>query len=214
MIAGSTTSLIPTLLVDPVDHLLVDVATGRYLRGDTVHAGVLAREHGFDRAEAVDLLDASWCLGIVSRPSAGSAVVTWSPEASQVQLQRLARVMVAAVGTVTARDPYGVAVIDGEETRLGAAELFSLGTPCDVDLFLEVARALLSRRSIAVLDELVSPLAILFSRVAQEVHGFQLAASDDVRAEIVRALVLSLMDGRVDAFKDLVADYVVAMSID
>lgn len=214
MIAGSSTHHRPTLLVDPIDHLLVDLATGRHLTGDTVHADELAGEHDLDSTQADDVLQAAWCLGLVSRPSARSAVITWTPEVSQVQLHRLARAMVAAVGTVTTRDPYGVAVIDGEEARLGAAELFELETPCDVDLFLELARALLSRRSIAVVDELVSPLSILFSRVALEMHGVRLAATDDVRAEIVRGLVLSLMDGRVDDFRDLVADYVVAMSID
>jgi hypothetical protein len=212
---GAPTAVLPTLVVDPVDYLLVDLATGRHLPGDTIHVEQLAFEHGLSSVDAGDALAAASCLGLVSfGGSRAGALVTWSPLVSQSQLHRLARAMVTAVGTVSPRDPYGVDVIDGEQNRLSAVELFDLQTPCDVELFLELARALLSRRSIAVIDELVVPIAVLFSATALRVHGLELAADDDTRQQIVCGLVRSLMDGDVEAFGDLMADYVVAMSID
>lgn len=214
MTAGFTTQLLPTLIIDPIDYLLVDLATGRYLPGETVHAEQLAHEHGLSSDDAADALDAAWCLGLVARETRSAGRVTWCPEVSQMQLHRLARAMVAAVRGVSVRDSYGVDVIDGEQARLRAVDLFGLSAPADVDLFLELARALLCRRSITLLDELVVPVAVLFSMTAQEVHGIEYAASTLVRDEIVANLVRSLLDDRVDDFCDLIADYVVAMSID
>lgn len=215
MTTGAATKLLPTIIVDPIDYLLVDIATGRHLPGDTVHAEQLAHEHGLTLDEAADALEAASCLGLVSRGARSSgAVVIWTPAVSQAQLHRLARAMVAAVAAVGPRDPYGVDVIDGEQSRLGAVELFGMTTPCDVELFLELARALLSRRSIGVLDDLVVPVAVLFCETAQRVHGLDFAASASTRQQIVCELVRSLMDGRPDEFADLMADYVVAMSVD
>ncbi|BDZ48777.1 hypothetical protein GCM10025867_10180 [Frondihabitans sucicola] len=215
MTAGTATQLLPALIIDPVDYLLVDLATGRHLPGDVVHAGQLAHEHGLSDADALDALDAAACLGVVScRAGRASAIVSWTPAVSQAQLHRLARAMVAAVGAVTSRDPYGVDVIDGEEARHGAVELFGLTVPGDVDLFLELARALLGRRSISVVDELVVPIAVLFSETAQQVHGLELAADAATRQELVCDLVRSLLDGRGDDFAALVADYALALSVD
>jgi len=215
MTAGATTSVLPALIVDPIDYLLVDIATGRHLPGDTVHAEHLAHEHGLSDLDARDALDAAVCLGLVTRRvGQNCALVSWTPDVSQAQLHRLARAMVSAVDTVSSRDPYGVDLIDGEQNRHGAVELFGLTTPCDVELFLELARALLSRRSIAVVDELVTPIAVLFSETAQQVHGLDFAADARTRQELVCGLVRSLMDGRADDFRDLLADYVVALSVD
>lgn len=215
MTAGTPTQLLPAFVVDPIDYLLVDLATGRHLPGDMVHVEQLAHEHGLSGADALDALEAAVCLGFVTmRAGQTGALVTWTPQVSQAQLHRLARAMVTAAGAVSARDPYGIDLIDGEANRRGAVELFGLTTPSDVALFLEMARALLSRRSIAVVDELVVPIAVLFSETAQGVHGLEFAADEDTRQVLVCGLVRSLMDGRVADFADLMADYVVAMSVD
>jgi len=215
MTAGAATLAFPSLIVDPLDYFVVDIAVGRHLPGGTVHASQLAYEHGLTDEEALDALDAAVCLGLASRRTGeGDVSVSWSPSVSQSHLHRLARAMVMAVGAINDRDPYGIDLIDGERDRFGAVEFFGLTTPCDVELFLELARALLARRSIAVVDDLVSPIAILFSETAQHVHGLEFAADERYRQELVSGLVRSLLDGRSEAFVDLLADYVVALSVD
>jgi hypothetical protein len=213
MSAGTT--LIRPIIVDSVDHLLVDIATGRHLAGDAVHPELLAAEHGLPLDEAREALDDAWRLGFVSKVGAGSCgLVAWTPEASQLQLHRLARAMVTAVaGSQRATMGLGC-VIDGERTRLGAVEHFGLTVPCDVELFLELARALLGDFAPTLLDELIAPLEVMFSDAATTVHGLEFAAPAEVRHTLVCDLVRSLMDGRVDDFRDLVADYVVALSVD
>lgn len=215
MTAGNTaTTLLPTLIVEPLDYLLVDIATGRHLPGDGVHVEQLAHEHGLSLADAHEAIDAAWSLGFVSRQVAGSGgILTYSPEASQVHLHRLARAMVSAVGCGP-RGAGTVGLIDGEEARFGAVELFGLTTPCDVELFLELGRALLSSWAPSLVDELVVPIAVLFSESAQFVHGIDFAAPPAVRRELVCGMVSALIDGRTDDFTALVADYVIAMSID
>lgn len=219
MIAGPASPLLPALIVDPVDYLLVDIATGRLLPGDAVHAEQLAHEHGLDLDAAGDAVDAAAQLGFVARGPVGFAagtggIVTWTPEQSQLQLHRLARAMVIAASTSCSVVSANRDVIDGEQKRMGAVELFALITPGDVELFLELARALLGRASGPLLDEIVVPLAILSSEAAQTVHGFEFAAPQSVRQSLVCDMIRSLMDGRVVEFGDLVADYVIALSID
>lgn len=218
MLAGSTlaaTTLMPAAVIDPVDHLLVDIATGRHLPGDAVHPAQLAAEHGLDRDQGQEAVDAAWRLGFVSRVSAGSCgVVVWSPETTQLQLHRLARAMVTAVATACRAGETRRDVIDGEGTRVGAVELFGLTVPSDVELFLELAHTLLGDFAPTLLDELAAPVALMFSEAATTVHGLDFAASADVRCALICDLVRSLMDGRIDDFRDLVADYVVALSVD
>lgn len=211
----ATTPIRParSLIVDPIDYVLVDIATGRLLPGDGVHAEQLAHEHGLDTADAAAAIDSAWHLGLVSRHGmAGGGTVAWCPEASQVHLHRLACAMVAAV----AAGPRGrgtVGLIDGEQARIGAVELFGLTTPCDVELFLELGRALLGSCAPALVDELVVPIAVLFSEAAQSVHGLELAAPPEVRRDIACDLVRCLMDGRPGDFAGLVDDYLLALSI-
>lgn len=214
MTAGNTaTTLLPTLIVDPFDYLLVDIATGRHLPGDGVHAEQLAHEHGLSIEDAHDAIDTAWRLGFVSRQGTGpGGILTYTPEASQVHLHRLARAMVAAVACGP-RGAGAVGLIDGEEARFGVVELFGLTTPCDVELFLELGRALLGSWAPTLVDELVVPIAVLFSESAQFVHGVEFAAPPAVRRELVCSMVSSLIDGRTDDFAALVADYVIAMSI-
>ena len=219
MTAGLTLS--PALVVDPIDYLLVDIATGRHLPGDAVHAEQLAHEHGLDVETARDALEAAWHLGLVTRgPGGTSGVVVWTPEITQQQIHRLARAMVTAVQGIC-RGPierHGLAerhsVIDGEAARMGVIEMFGLATPCDVDLFLELARALLGGQAPTLVDELVVPIGVLMSEAAQVVHGIELAAPAAVRDELVGDLVRCLMDGDADGFTEALADYVVAVSID
>lgn len=204
-----------TLVVDPVDYLLADLATGRHLPGDAVHVQQLAFEHGLELDAAREALEVAWQLGFVSiAPDLSSAIVTWTPEASQRQLHRLARALVSAVSRAGDGRPVARHVIDGEQAREGAVEMFGLGTPDDVALFVELGRALLGTSAPALVDELSVPIAVLFSETAQSVYGLELAAPASVRREIVAELVSSLIDGRIDDFRDAVADYVVAMSID
>lgn len=215
MTAGAAPQLLPSLLVDPIDYLLADIAAGRHRPGDSVHVHQLTGEHGLTPAEAHDVLEAACCLGVVSRAAHhAGAVVCWSPDVSQRQLQRLARAMVAAIRSSSARDPYGVDVIDAEESLAGDIGSFGLTASCDVVVFLAVAHALLGRRSIALLDELAAPVAVFFSETAQRVHGIELAADAETRRQIVGELVRSLIDRRPDDFAALMRDYVTAMSID
>ncbi|ROQ37166.1 hypothetical protein EDF46_2616 [Frondihabitans sp. PhB188] len=215
MTAGTTataTALLPAIVIDPVDYLLVDIATGRHLPGDGVHVEQLAHEHGLSLAEAGAALDEAWCLGLVSRRATTTGgIVCWTPEATQVMLHRLARAMVSAV-TAGPRCDAKRGLIDGDAQRFTVVELFGLTAPCDVALFLEVARALLGAWAPDLLDELIMPVAVLFSQSAQRVHGFEPAAEADVRCEMVRELVSSLIDGRTADFESTVADYVLALS--
>lgn len=213
MPAGTTLS--PATIVDPVDHLLVDIATGRHPRGTAVPPEQLVAEHGLTLHEAREALDDAWRLGFVSRVGAGPfGLVSWTPEATQLQLHRLARGMVASVAGMH-RDGMALGcVIDGERTRVGAVEHFGLTVPCDVELFLELGRALLGDFAPTLLDEVIAPLEVMLSEAATTVHGIEFAAPAGIRQTIMADLVRSLLDGRVDDFRDLVADYVVALSID
>ncbi|RKR75742.1 hypothetical protein [Frondihabitans australicus] len=215
MNAAATISLAPALVVDPVDYLLVDLATGRHLPGDAVHVEQLAEEHGLTCTEAREAVEAAWQLGFVLLgPGGTSGIVSWTPESTQRQLHRLARAMVAAVAGVGAGRQAPRHVIDGEQSRLGAVQLFGLTTPDDVDVFLELGRALLGSTAPALVDEVTVPLAVLLSEAAQVVHGMEFAAPAAVRREMVATMVSSLIDGRIDDFRDAIADYVVALSID
>lgn len=207
-----TTALLPALVVDPVDYVLIDIATGRHLPGDGIHAEQLVREHGLTLDDAMAALDDAWRLGLVARtasPTAGT--VSWTPEVSQIQLHRLTRAMVSAV-SADRRAGCEPAVIDADSKRLTVIELFGLTTLPDLDVFLEVARALLGGWVPTLVDELAMPLAVFFTENAQRVHGAIPAADTDVRVEIVGALVASLLDGRIADFQEHVADYVLALS--
>lgn len=215
MTAGTLTTKLPALVIDPTDYLVVDIATGRHLPGDAVHAAQLAHEHGLTAAEALEAVESGWHLGLLSfLPGATSGVVVWTPQSTQRQVHRLARAMAGAAATSGGLSGLHPDLIDGENDRFGAVELFGLSTPCDIDLFLELARALLSRSAPHLIDELVVPIAVLFSATAQSVHGIEFAAPDVIRQEIVAGMVRSLMDGRGDDFADGLADYVVALAVD
>lgn len=214
MPAGASFTPVVPLVVDPVDYFLVDIAVGRHLPGGTVHAAQLAHEHGLSDAEAIEALDAAWLLGFVSLDAGRtSGLIIWTPESSLRQLHRLAGAMVAAVGTKSRTGLPHADVIDGEEARMGAVELFALTTPNDVEVFLELARALLGCRPGPLVDDLVVPLAVLFSATAQHVHGLAFAAPLEVRERLVSDLVRCLIDGRADDFALAMSDYLVAMSV-
>jgi hypothetical protein len=214
MPAGASSLAVAPLVVDPVDYLLVDIAVGRHLPGGTVHAAQLAHEHGLTDAEAIEALEAAWLLGFVSLgPGSTSGLVTWTPEDSLRQLHRLAGAMVSAVAMKNRSGLARADVIDGEAARMGAVELFGLTTPGDVELFLELARAVLGCRPGPLVDDLVVPVAVLFSVTAQSVHGLDFAAPAGVRERLVSDLVRCLIDGRVDDFAVTMSDYVLAMSV-
>lgn len=210
---NTTTTLRPTLIVEPFDYFLVDIATGRFLPGDGVHAEQLAHEHGLSVEDAHEVIETAWRLGFVTRQGmATGGILIYTPEASQVHLHRLARALVSAV-SCGPRGAGTIGLIDGEQTRFGAVELFGLTTPCDVELFLELCRALLGTWAPHLLEELAVPVAVLFSESAQSVHGIEFAAPPVVRRELVCSMVRSLIDGRPDDFAAHVADYVVAMAV-
>jgi hypothetical protein len=215
MTAGTLTTKLPALVIDPTDYLVVDIATGRHLPGDAVHAAQLAHEHGLTATEALEAIENGWHLGLLSfLPGATSGLVVWTPQVMQRQVHRLARVMAAAVTPPGLGSPGAPDLIDGENARFGAVELFGLTTPCDIEVFLELARALLSRSAPQIVDELVVPIAVLSSETAQSVHDLEFAATSAVRQEIVAEMVHSLMDGRSADFADHLADYVVALAVD
>jgi hypothetical protein len=204
----------PALVVDPVDHLLADVALGRSLPGDVVHALHLAEEHALTAAEAVEAVETAWFLGVLTRgDSIAEGRVAWTPGSTEAQVHRLARSMVSVARRSASAREAALPVIDGEGLRLGAAELFDLRTPDDLVVFLELAHALLGRSDRLLVDDLVAPVAILFSRASQETHGIEFAAPPAVRDDLVRGLVRSLIDGRADDFADLVDDYLLALSV-
>lgn len=212
MPASHLTRTPPALVIAPIDYLLVDIATGRHRPGDAVHAEQLAHEHGLTVSDAQGALDEAWCLGLVSRsvsPAAG--IVCWTPEVTQILLHRLARAMVSAVaGGPRCASTRGL--IDGDASRLTVIELFGLSTLPDVDLFVEVARALLGAWRPALLDELAMPVTLLLSESAQRTHGFQPGADVETRSALVGDLVDCLIDGRTDDFAAAVADYALALS--
>ncbi len=214
MLAETSAPLRPTLVVDPVDYLLADVALGRHLPGEPVHAAQLAEEHGITGAEAVEAVETAWFLGVLTRGhSIAEGRVAWTPAGTEAQVHRLARAMVAMVRRPVSTRETACSVIDGEDLRQGAAELFDLRTPADLVVFLELARALLGRSDRLLVDDLVAPVAILFSEVSQETHGIEFAAPAAVRDDLVRGLVRALIEERVDDFADLVDDYVLALSV-
>lgn len=213
MTAG-TLSTHPALVIAPIDYLLVDIGTGRHLPGDAIHAAQLAHEHGLDEIEAAEAVQGAWLQGFLSPdPTLTSGLVTWTPEMTARHLHQLARAMVVAVRTPCIASEHSPDLIDGEESRVGAVELFGLSTPCDLALFLELARALLSRTERHLVDEVVVPISVLFSDASRAVHGLEFAAPDVVRHGIVSRATRSLMDDRVDDFTEAVADYLVAVSV-
>ena len=203
------------LIIDPVEYLAVDIATGRHLPGHIFSRETIAVEHGLADDQVDEALDSAWLLGLVSRPLAsGSSIVQWSPDESQRHLFRVVRAMADVVRWGPSdhhRLPHDV--IDGEGARFGAVDAFGLRVPADVELFLEVARALLSRRASAIVDEFVAPLSIFSSEAAQVVHGFAFTATEPERDEIVSRLVSALIDGRAAAFSALLDDYRHAMTV-
>ncbi|GAA4675794.1 hypothetical protein [Frondihabitans cladoniiphilus] len=218
MLAGNLLTARPTAQPDPVDHLLVDLATGRHLPGDVLHVQQLVHEHGLTEGDAQSAVDTGWELGLLAKDgAASSARVVWTPEASQLHLHRLARHLVVVARSTRPDAPRGIGrpvdLIDGEPGRLTVVEQFGLSVPEDLLLFLDVARALLGRAAPQLLDELAAPIAVLFSEAAQRVHDFEPAAPLEVREEIVRDMVRSLIEREPEAFVDLVADYVVALGI-
>ncbi|MCU1529988.1 MAG: hypothetical protein JWP75_3751 [Frondihabitans sp.] len=215
MTAGTLTTKLPALVIDPTDYLVVDIATGRHVPGDAIHAAQLAQEHDLTATEALEAIEGAWHLGLLSfLPDATSGIVVWTPQVTQRQVHRLARAMATTVATGGLTPAGAPDLIDGEGSRFGAVELFGLSAPCDVDLFLELARALLSRSAPHLVDELVAPIAVLYSDEAQAVHAIEFAAPAVVRQEIVAEMVRSLMDGRSDDFADHLADYVVALAVE
>ncbi|WP_423921135.1 hypothetical protein ACPEEZ_00170 [Frigoribacterium sp. 2-23] len=196
------------------DLLLVDIATGRYLPGDSIEPETAAREHDCTPLEMHAALADLRRAGLVTQAMfAPGMVVVWHHRYNETLMRRLGRLLALAV----AKQP-DLETVAEPVRRATAAEAHGLQLPDDAARFFDIARALVSVLPAAVaghaVTDLITPLETMYSTTSMTVHGITPALSEAVRHTIVDLLEHAAHYGEWTDVCGFVADYGVAIGAD